>query len=324
MYLLYGQEKYLIQEFIRYLTQKCIEPDHRDFAVSKFDLSEMPVDAVLEDAETLPFLVPRKLIIAKDAVFFTGAKDSSKIDHDLDRLMQYLQSPVDFTVLVFTVQAEKLDERKKLVKYMKEKGWAVPFLTLSSEELSLWVKRQAEQAGAKMADDAADALIRAAGTHLQTLSMEIEKLSMYCGAGGVIDAYTVERLVPRGTEQNVFLLIEEMVQLRLDRALSILYDLLKQREEPVKLLALMARQFRLILQVKELSRQGYTQQQTASAVGAHPYAVKIAADQGRRYEEARLRSILTELAELDYRMKSGTIDKVLAMELFLLKLGTIK
>ncbi|MNJ75768.1 DNA polymerase III subunit delta [compost metagenome] len=76
-----------------------------------------------------------------------------------------------------------------------------------------------------------------------------------------------------------------------------------------------------MLQVKELGRQSYSQQQMASQLGLHPYAVKIAGDQARRFDTAKLREVLSELAQLDYKMKSGGIDKVLGLELFLLKLG---
>ncbi|MFK7693525.1 DNA polymerase III subunit delta [Paenibacillus sp. HJGM_3] len=319
LYVCYGPERYLLQEFIQFLTDKLIDPAVREFAISRYDLAETSLDTVLEDAGTLPFMAEKKLVIAKNAVFLTGAKDTSKVEHNPEKLLDYLKTPSDFSVLVLLVDAEKLDERKKLVKAVKDSSVAFP--ALSAEDLIAWVGRQAERAGFSFAAGAADQFVLYAGSNLQTLSAEIEKLSLYVGQGGRVTGDVVDALVTRTTEQNVFILIEDIVRLRLQRAFTILQELIKMKEEPVKLTLLIARQFRIILQVKELSRQGYSQQQLASQLGLHPYAVKIAAEQGTKYKDEQLVRILEELAELDYKLKSGKIDKVLGLELFLLRLA---
>lgn len=321
VYLCYGPEKYKMREFIQVLTDSLIEPEHKEFAVSKFDLSEISLSAVLEDAETLPFMVPKKLVIAKNALFFTGAKESTKIEHHLDRLNDYLKSPAEHTVVVFTVDADKLDERKKIVKALKDMEAAVPFLSLSPDELQQWVAAEARQRGFSFTGEAADQLILYTGGNLQSLSAEIEKISLYVGAGNEATADVIDKLVARSTEQNVFILIEDIVNVRLERAFVILEELLKQREEPIKIAALIARQFRIMLQVKELSKQGYSQQQMASQIGLHPFAVKVAEGQARKYKLEKLSEIMSQLADLDFQMKTGKIDKVLGLEMFLLRLA---
>ncbi len=320
-YLCYGSEQFLLHEFLSFLIEKTIEPGHRDFALSRFDLSEVPVETVIEDAETPPFMVPRKIIIARNALFFSSSKDSAKIEHDLSRLLDYADSPVDYTTIVFTLDAEKLDERKKIVKVLKDKGRVIPFTAFSPQELVKWVEKQAEKHNFRFADQAVEALIMHAGTGLQNLAAEIAKLSLYAGREGMATKDMIEELVVRSTEQNIFMLIEDAVKLRLDKALFTLAELIKQREEPIKILMLMARQFRMMLQTKELKQKGFSQQQIASQIGAHPYAVKMADEQAAKYDLTRLRQILSELAELDFRMKSGKIDKSLGLELFLLRLA---
>ncbi|WP_068774325.1 DNA polymerase III subunit delta [Paenibacillus sp. FJAT-26967] len=321
VYVCYGSESYLIRQFIRRISDKMIEPEHRDFAVSKYDLAETSVQSVIADAETLPFMVPRKLITAGNAQFFTGSKDSGKVEHQLDRLTEYLQSPVDYTVLIFMVQADKLDERKKIVKLLKEKNVLVPCLPLTAEELQQWVRREAKREDVTLTDRAAEQLILYTGGHLQTLAAEMEKIALNVGRGGTVTEELIEALVVRSTEQNVFILIEQVVQLRLDKAFALLEELLKQREEPIKIVMLMARQFRIMLQVKELSKQSYSHQQIAGQLGLHPYAVKVAEGQARAYDTEKLSRIISQLSDLDFKMKSGGIDKVLGLELFLLGLA---
>lgn len=322
LYVLYGSEKFRMNEFAAFLEDHLIAKEDRDFAVIPFDLSETPVQAVVEEAETVPFMVERKLLLVRDNSLFTAGKDNAKIEHRVELLSDYMQAPADFSVIVFLVNNDKLDERKKIVKAVKAAGTVLAFNPLGAEELLRWVEKGFKDRGCAVAPGTAEALVASAGTGLQGLSAEMDKLSLFAGAGGTVDAAAVESLVHRGTEQNVFTLVEDIANLRLDKALGTLYELLKQREEPIKIATLIARQFRIILQVKDLSALSYSQAQIASQIGVHPYAVKLAGEQARKFDSRRLRQILSGLADLDYQMKTGAIDKVLGLEMFMLRLGT--
>ncbi|MBD7967558.1 DNA polymerase III subunit delta [Paenibacillus gallinarum] len=321
VYLLYGTEKYSIKQFTDVLKEQLIEEEHRDFAMASYDTAETPIEQIIEEAETVPFLVPRKLIFVRDQNLFTAGKDT-KIEHKMETLITYLDNPVDYSILVFLVQGEKLDERKKIVKTTKSKATVLSFGPMHGEELTSWLVKQAASRKVTMGQEAAETLIQRAGTSLQTLSAEVDKLCLYAGEGGTLSKLNVEDLVARNTEQNIFAMVEDIANLRLGKALDIFYELLKQKEEPIKIAALISRQFRIILQVKELGAQSYSQQQIASQLGLHPYAVKIAGEQSKKFPADRLRLILKSLADLDYQMKTGAIDKVLGLELFLLRLGS--
>ncbi|MEC0369853.1 DNA polymerase III subunit delta [Paenibacillus chibensis] len=321
VYLLYGTEKYQMNEFASFLVEQTLTQEERDFALVHYDLSDTPLQAVVEEAEMVPFMVPRKLIMVQDASVFTAGKDQSKLEHRVEALLEYMKNPADYSVLVFIVNHEKLDERKKIVKEIKTKGTLLSFMPLGSEDLLKWVSKKAKERECTLQEGAAETIVRNAGTQLQTLSAEIDKLCLYAGRGGVIGVDVVEELIARSTEQNVFALVEDIANLRVDRALGIFYELLKQKEEPIKIAALIARQFRIIMQVKDLGGQSYSQQQIASQLGLHPYAVKIAGEQGRKFQAAQLKQILSRLGTLDYQMKTGAIDKVLGLELFLLRLA---
>jgi DNA polymerase-3 subunit delta len=321
VYICYGSEKYRMQEFIAYLLKKCVSEESREFSVARYDLNETPLDEVLEDAGTLPFMGERKIVIASGAVFLTGAKESGKVEHRPEKLMEYMKQPPEFSVLVLTVDAEKLDERKKLVKALKDIGCVGAFVPLTANDLADWVKRRAQSLSFRFEGDAADMFLMYGGTNLQSLSSELEKLSLYAGPGGTVTVEIVDKLVARTTEQDVFILIDDIVRLRKERALSILHELLRRKEEPIKIAILMTRQFRIMLQVKELEREGYSHQQIAGQIGGHPYGIKIASEQAKRFRVEQLAEILSRLAELDYGMKNGRVDKTLGLELFILQLA---
>lgn len=321
VYVCLGTERFLVNQFIEYVLQQTIPEEVRDFAISRYDLRETPIDACIEDAETLPFMAEKKIIVADHATFLTAARDKQKVEHNLQRFTDYVHEPAPYTIIILIVEAEKLDERKKVVKQLKKQDAIVLFPTMDAKSLKQWVIKQAAQADCELADAAADALIMNVGTNLQQLAAELEKMALYAGEDRKISKQMIEQLVVRSVEQNIFMLVDTIVNHDLPKALSIYQELLNRREEPIKILMLIARQFRIIMQVKELSKHGYTNRQIASQVGLHPYAVTIAQKQTKNYSIRQLNWILERLANADYQMKTGQMDKILVVEMLLLELA---
>lgn len=113
VYLLYGTEKYQMNEFVSFLVEQTISKEERDFALVHYDLADTPLQQVVEEAEMVPFMVPRKVILVQDASVFTAGKDQGKVEHRPESLLEYMNNPAEYSILVFIVNQEKLDERKR-------------------------------------------------------------------------------------------------------------------------------------------------------------------------------------------------------------------
>ncbi|WP_160721801.1 DNA polymerase III subunit delta [Bacillus sp. USDA818B3_A] len=320
IYLLYGTEAFLINETKQLLLDHILEEEEKDFNFSAYDLEETSVDLALEDAETFPFLGEKKVVILHNPVFLTAEKTKEKVEHNLAKLEQYLKEPAPYTVMVISAPYEKLDERKKITKELKKNAELVEAKKMSEHDLKKWVKDRAKNNGMEMEENAIDQLLALAGTNMFMLAGEVDKLSLYAAEQKRIDRELVEKLVARTLEQNIFTLIEKVVQRKLDEALRIYYDLLKQNEEPIKILALLSGQFRLIYQVKELSRRGYGQQQIAGFLKIHPFRVKLALGQAGGFTDEELAHLMALLADADYQMKTGGMNKSLLIEMLLFRL----
>ncbi|MGJ7912200.1 DNA polymerase III subunit delta [Neobacillus sp. LXY-1] len=320
IYLLYGTESFLINETKQLLLGKILTEEERDFNFSVYDLEETPVEIAVEDAETFPFLGEKKVIFLQNPVFLTAEKTREKVDHNLSRLEAYIKEPAPYTVLVISAPYEKLDERKKITKELKRNAEIIEAKKMNEHELKNWIGSRAKIYGIEIDHEAIEQLLALAGTNMFMLSSEIEKLSLYAADTKVINVNLVEKLVARSLEQNIFTLVEKVVQRKLDEALRIYFDLLKQNEEPIKILALLSSQFRLIYQVKELSRRGYGQQQIAGYLKTHPFRVKLALGQASGFTDEELTKLIDGLAEADYQMKTGGMNKSLLIEMLLFKL----
>jgi DNA polymerase-3 subunit delta len=333
VYVFYGTEQYMIDEIVRMIEERVLDEASRDFNYSIHDLREVTIQAALQDAETFPFMGEKRVVRASHAAFLTGAKlPSGAPEHDLEALIGYVHNPPEYSVLILEVAQDKLDERKKAVKALMKDGIVVECATLKEAELVDWAVRQAKRYNVSMERAAAELLIAMSGTHLRKLDKEIEKMAVYVGEGEEITEQTVETLATRELEHDIFRLIDKIARLEIEDALRMYYDLqrlnvgsseTKGEGEPLKILTLLARQFRILLQIKTLQPRGYSQQQMAPLLGIHPYVAKLANEQARAFSEEALRQIVHRLAEEDIRIKTGQIDKVLALELFILGLKDI-
>lgn len=320
VYFFYGLEQYLMEEYIKLIEKSVLSDDERDFNLNRYDLKETPIQQVIEDAETFPFMAERRMVRASNAFFLTSGRTTGTVEQDVESLLRYLENPPDYTVLVIDIAGDKPDDRKKVVKALKKHAVSVECAPLKEGELVGWIQKQAKRNHVEIESSAVTSLLSTTGSNLRNLKQEIEKMALYVGEGGTINLHVVSLLASRQIEQNIFQLVDFTARREKGSALRMYYDLLMNKEEPIKILVLLARQFRILLQIKVLSNQGYSPQQMAQTLGLRPFVMKKAYDQARFFTEKELSSILQRLAEEDYRIKTGKVDKNLALELFIMSL----
>lgn len=318
VYLLVGEETYFIDETVRRI-KEALGPEE-ELEMSIFDLEEVPVDVVIDEADTIPFFSTRKLIIAKNASFLKATeKGKEKIEHDMKRFESWLANPSDFSITVFIAPYEKLDERKKVTKMMKERALVIQAETPKEQDLAVWIQGLVKAEGKTIAQDAIEQLVTMVGPNMLQLQMEIEKLSLYLGEDGNITVELVEDLVTKTLEQDAFKLLNAYFANDLVGALSIYHDLLRQKQEPIMLVGLLASNVRTMSNVFYLLKKGYHPQQIAKNLKIHPYRVKLMVEQRSRPSEESLLKALYQLADVDLQLKTASGNRERYLELFLLQ-----
>ncbi|MEX3623569.1 DNA polymerase III subunit delta [Viridibacillus arvi] len=319
VYLIHGPETYIIDDSIKKITSRVLSEEEMEFNYTQHDLVDIPLHVALDDAETMGFMSDRKVVVIKNAVFLSGQKDTSKVEHNIARLESYIQDPNPDTILIVVAPYEKLDKRKKVTKLLTKEAGVIEAASFNERSAEVWIREKTKELNIQITHGAIGRLLQNVGANLLVLDNEIEKITTYLNEGEIITEDIIDEMVAKTLEQNVFTLVEKVTTRQLDAAFTILYDLLRQNEEPIKILSLITRQFRIIFQAKILLRNGASQGDIAKQLKLHPYAVKVAADQGRQFDEYVLQGIIRTLADLDYQMKTGK-NKRLLLELFLTSL----
>lgn len=287
--------------------------------VISYDMQEAKIQDALFDVSTANFLAEKKAIIVKDPYFLTGVRISGP-EHDIDKLTSYLNNPSPENVLLFYAPYEKLDERKKIVKLLKKKSDFIKIDAPNEFNLIDYARRELTRYNINFNDSIVRTLIQLTKNNVDKLISELIKIRDYFADGSdrELTLELVRDLVPGTLEDNIFLLTEALTSKNRKEAYRVFSDLMIQNEEPIKLIVMIANQFRLLKQIQILQMRGMYEKDIASELGVHPYRVKIAIGQARRFQADEIDKILKELADADLQIKTGKIDGQMALELFIL------
>lgn len=313
IYLFYGIEDYLIQKEIDNIKQKY---NIEEISISRYDLTNTNIEKIIEDCEMNSMFTDKKVIIVNNSYIFTGQSKKGQIEQNLEALEKYINNPNIDTLLIFISDSEKLDERKKIVKLIKQKGIVKEFNTTTN--INSIVKSFFNDY--KISDSSITKLINRVGNNLPLLEEEAEKLKLYKDDTKEINDEDILKITNKNVDLDIFKLIDNIIMKNKKVAIETYNEMIKYGEEPIKILIMIASQIRLMYQTKLLYKKGYTEKDSASLLGIHPYRVKLATEKGRKYTESDLLMYLDNLADLDSKIKQSNVDKKMAIELFILKI----
>lgn len=313
IYLFYGIEDYLIQKEIDNIKQK---NNIEEISISIYDLTNTNIEKIIEDCEMNSMFTDKKVIIVNNSYIFTGQSKKGQIEQNLEALEKYINNSNIDTLLIFISDSEKLDERKKIVKLIKQKGIVKEFNTTTN--INSIVKSFFNDY--KISDSSITKLINRVGNNLPLLEEEAEKLKLYKDDTKEINDEDILKITNKNVDLDIFKLIDNIIMKNKKVATETYNEMIKYGEEPIKILIMIASQIRLMYQTKLLYKKGYTEKDSASLLGIHPYRVKLATEKGRKYTESDLLMYLDNLADLDSKIKQSNVDKKMAIELFILKI----
>lgn len=311
LYLLYGTENYLIKKEIdKILNANSIEKIN----VSEYNLEIDNFKDIIEDANTISLFADKKAIIVNNSYLFTGK--SIKNENDLELFLDYFKNVNPYSIIIFIVDSEKLDERKKIVKEIKKIGTVKDFN--QKNDLTDILKNMFEGYNISIQD--IRFMIDRCGNNLDILSQEVNKIKIYKDEDKNITKEDIINLTSKNIDIDIFGFVDTIVNKNKNKALEIYKEMLINGEEPIKILVILANQFRIIYQAKELYKQGYSGNDIATMIGIHPYRIKLALKKAINYNSDTLLDYLEKLADLDYNIKIGNIESSLGLEMFILSI----
>ena len=289
-----------------------------EYTIIKYDMETTSLSTVLSDAITVPFLEELKIIILKNPKFLTKSATSTK--DEIKAMLKYLKSPCDSTLLIIDATNTVINQLNEIYKMLKNVARIIDYPDPEEIELKGWIVRSFDANGIDIKDDALTLLLEYIGDDQARLSQEIDKLSSYVGKGGTIRKEDIKLLVPKNINNEIYLLIKAIINHDLALTNQIYDNLITHTKDSLTIFSLISNKFKELLSTYRLLKYGYSQSDIAKFYNVSTGKAYYIVQEARAFKLSDLEFYIDKLAELDYQIKSGKLDKTIGLELLLLKL----
>lgn len=320
--LLYGREQFLVEWAKNTIVAKYASDVSRQFDVISIGGAETDVDRILESSETLPVFSEKKLVIVEDFSVLEGEKNKNIEENDIERLIQYIENPSRDTILIFTC-GEKPDKRRRLFKTIQKHALVYEFGRLEPGDLNQWVIKRFHSYGKEIGRRELEKMISLSGYFdkdsdytLYHFDHDISKVVLHA-EGDRIRMEDVEKTVAGNINTNIFQLIEYVSAGEKQKAFDLLGDLFLYGETEYGLLALLYRQYEILLNIRQLSESGMSPKAMAEALGLRDFVVAKSRRLAQQYSQEQLKAVLRGIYQADKNIKSGNMEGRMAVELLI-------
>jgi len=289
------------------------------------DGREVSPEQLMAICDTMPFLSAHRLVVVEGLLKRfdrperprRGARAArGESTEALERwrgLADYAQRMPDTTTLILV--DDEVSGENPLLQALKPSGQVREFRLLRPGVVLQWILERAQNQGIDISPAAARLLADLVGNNLWLLASELEKLAAYA-QGRRIEGADVRALVSEARDISVFAMVDAIAEKRAAVAMRLLRQLTTAGAEGGYLLAMVVRQYRLIIQAREMMTAGLPSQEIGQRLGVTSgFVLQKILDQAQRYSLSRLKAAYRRLLEADVGVKRGHYDEGLALEL---------
>ena len=315
IYLLYGEEKFLLESCVKTIKKIFGE---KIAGINYITLYDNNIGEIISNIETPAFGFDKKLIIVKDSGLLK--KDSKKKAKDSkdsikNKLNKYLTENTDLIkesiVLVFI---EDEVQKCELLSTIDKLGVVCNFEYQKPYQIQTRLNAILRAYKVKADNNTIMYLIESCGTNMQVLVNEIRKLIEYAGSGNTITKEDVDMLSIKNIEGIVFDLTDNLGKKKTKEAIEVLRNLVLSKEPLQKILITLYNHFKKIYLCKYAMSINKDVASSLNLKSNQMFLVNKYKSQANYFQIEELRNILQYLCDLDYKYKIGKIDLQIGLE----------
>ncbi|WP_287153885.1 DNA polymerase III subunit delta [Candidatus Solincola tengchongensis] len=300
--LIHGEQALLLEEELRKILKRVSRNDpEMEFNLDVFRMGEDSLEEALAAAETLPLAGGWRYVVVRDAQMLSPK--------EVRLLASFLDRPPESAVLI--LMAAGLKKSSPLLKACREKVLVVE-ATLSRKKVPLWIKSRFEARGLRVNGRAIPYLLEMLGEDLMALEAAVEKIALFHQGDRPVELEEVVALVMPSAEKAVYELTDRVMLGDTDQALKILRRLLKQGEDPNRVLFILTRHYLRLLNYMALRDEGLSDREIAAELKLPANMEWMLSSrlrpQASLLGEKGLRHSLSALLEAERDLKTGRME----------------
>jgi DNA polymerase-3 subunit delta len=317
LYFLFGNDEFAISRKLKDFDSDFTDPTSADMNTARLDARTMSENDLNTGVNAMPFLAKRRLVLM--------ANPSSKYNNASSRkkFLEFIEKAPETTRVVMYESVEPRDAEKHwLVKWAEKNSKLIQtkaFMLPRLKDMTGWIVNETKQQGGQIEQRAAEMLKDMVGVDTRQAGMEISKLLAYVNWTRQVRVEDVEAVCIVTSQQSVFDFVDALSNGNGKSAQHLLHRLL-ETEEPFSVWGMIVRQFRFLIQAREILDGRGNKDDMARAVQIHPYVAEKAIQQAARYSMDSLESIYRKLLRIDEGVKTSQLTLELAMDTLVVEL----
>jgi DNA polymerase-3 subunit delta len=319
LYFLYGSDEFAISRKLKEFDSDFSDPTSADMNTARLDARVLNENDLNTAVNAMPFLAKRRLVIL--------ANPSAKYNNAASRkkFLEFIEKTPDTTRLVLYESVEPRDaDRHWLVKWAGKNSQLIQakaFMLPRLKDMTGWIVNETKNQGGQIEPRAAEMLKDMVGVDTRQAGMEISKLLAYVNWARQVRAEDVEAVCIVTAQQSVFDFVDALSNGNAKSAQRLLHRLL-ETEDPFAVWGMVVRQFRLLIQAREILDGRGNKDDVARALGVHPFVAEKATGQAGRFSVESLEYVYRKLLAIDEGVKTGQVTLDLALDTLVVELTT--
>ena len=315
VYIIFGSQSYSIQYQYKKIAKEVLkEVDELNYV--KLDSSETSFLEIIDEATSIPLGYDYKVVVVTNCNFLVKESKTLKEDKEYKEFISYIKNNDENTILILTVNENAIDTRGEIYNIVNVKGKILGLNEVSEQDWITYVESYIKKNNGTIDRQALYELAKRTGGDVALLRNTVDKLLLY---NPTITLKEVNLFVVKPLEDNVFAIYNNLISNHSDIAVKIYRDLVAANVEPISIIGILANQFRLLHQVMFLVRERKTNKDIATILNIKETRASIIAKQVYNISDNKIKETLEGLYQLDLQIKSGLVDRIYALELFLIR-----